>query len=834
MLASLQLALHSAVAPPERAGLRQSRPAGRTVQQVLREALRWKSDIPLVPVAKSPSGGQVALSMPDMVGAYNRRRDHMLGHRAILEWALGEAAALAACPHAQLTTPQVAIAFWYNLDKGVCTLPDSVRAGLASAIHHGKLEVHLYTYQDLQDVPSGVKVEDAAAVMSASEFEAAKYRLPVQWLADLIRLRALMAHEGGWFIDGDCVFLRRAPSLSILEPPAVGHYFACMDAAPHRQGNTSNEHMRYWLLEYLQTPGDQAHLASPCAFPGHSPVLAAIVSSMNSVLQAGAKVKYDDVFTRLTKLVRTWGLEAAISPPAECSPVPRLHGDKCLDPSRNHLFDVESIKKALCVNNFWQSSKALPHSGTPHTNGSLQRVIPGSIWGMVVELATMRSKSRLRSKTPAARCPTQPARAQEAAAAAAEFSVGQPSECTQEAAALAAEVSVGQPSARAQEALAAEVAVGQPSAAQHACLDSSREWEVEGGGLAGPCPPNVAAACPPTKRVKVSVWPPCPDHVRQTRFPSMISLEELQQVYELGDELGAGAYGKVFLASRVTDKQQVAVKVSRDSASASMEPVFLHHCQHPHIVQLIDAWASPAYTVLVMPVFECSLSRFIKSQSSTLPIVCSQSVSLQIAEGLAHMHSLQIMHRDLHLGNVLISTQPGDKWRVVVSDLGRATLVQGHDGRADVFNCAYRPPEIFFSRGSSLVVDRSGRLQYVAPQKAAYGTPADVWALACMMVVVVTGRLPWGEVGENVLAHIRGLLLQWGIPDLLMARRNQWTFFDVDFMRLFRGHSEPTGPGSLPIPPGIMKTCIEAALIYDPRRRATAVQVVSKVALNLR
>jgi serine/threonine protein kinase len=103
----------------------------------------------------------------------------------------------------------------------------------------------------------------------------------------------------------------------------------------------------------------------------------------------------------------------------------------------------------------------------------------------------------------------------------------------------------------------------------------------------------------------------------------------------------------------------------------------------------------------------------------------------KIATGLAHLHSLAIIHRDIKCENVLISY---DLEKVKVADFG-------------------------LSRIMNLVptaVSTHGTLPFMAPEvalnlyckdaKAKYGTEVDVWSFGMLLYEMLICRLPFSEV----------------------------------------------------------------------------------------
>jgi hypothetical protein len=94
--------------------------------------------------------------------------------------------------------------FWHG------PLTTMERLSMRSFLANGH-EFHLYSYYDLEGVPSGVIVEDAVEILPYSRL--ADFRCPQQF-SDLFRI-ALLHQRGGWYSDLDNVCLR---PLDFAEP----------------------------------------------------------------------------------------------------------------------------------------------------------------------------------------------------------------------------------------------------------------------------------------------------------------------------------------------------------------------------------------------------------------------------------------------------------------------------------------------------------------------------------------------------------------------------------------------------------------------------------------
>ncbi len=102
----------------------------------------------------------------------------------------------------------------------------------------------------------------------------------------------------------------------------------------------------------------------------------------------------------------------------------------------------------------------------------------------------------------------------------------------------------------------------------------------------------------------------------------------------------------------------------------------------------------------------------------------------QVAEGVAYLHSHNIVHRDLKLDNILIE----ESTRMVkLIDFGFSVVV-GNGVKLKVF---------------------CGTPSYMAPEivrKHEYdGKPVDIWALGVLLFVLLTGTFPFRGISEQDL-----------------------------------------------------------------------------------
>lgn len=110
-------------------------------------------------------------------------------------------------------------------------------------------------------------------------------------------------------------------------------------------------------------------------------------------------------------------------------------------------------------------------------------------------------------------------------------------------------------------------------------------------------------------------------------------------------------------------------------------------------------------------------------------------ITEKILMGLDYLHNAGVLHKDLKPTNVLM--MPKDE--VKLTDYGLAEL---YDERLAVKKQSEK--EVGFMRGDSL--------PYMAPEvikNIEITDRSDVWSVGCTVVEMVTGKVPWGEIGST-------------------------------------------------------------------------------------
>lgn len=193
-----------------------------------------------------------------------------------------------------------------------------------------------------------------------------------------------------------------------------------------------------------------------------------------------------------------------------------------------------------------------------------------------------------------------------------------------------------------------------------------------------------------------------------------------------GDCIGNGHFSHVYLG-KYHNAETVAVKlIERGSAHLIQNEVTLLKAlkdKSPHIVQLYEI-IQKEETLLV---FEYVKSIPIDNFFADVTVSKFRYVVKSVLEALEAAHKLGIVHRDVKLGNIMISS---DFKTVKLIDWGCGCFVSDDmSPKAGSRHC--RPPEMLMG-----ITD--------------YGTGCDIWAVGIFIMFVLTNmEIPWKAKTSN-------------------------------------------------------------------------------------
>lgn len=199
--------------------------------------------------------------------------------------------------------------------------------------------------------------------------------------------------------------------------------------------------------------------------------------------------------------------------------------------------------------------------------------------------------------------------------------------------------------------------------------------------------------------------------------------------YLRGRLLGKGGFARCYelldlnnnkiYAGKIIAKTRIAKPHQRQKIVREVE---LHkNLKHKHVVEFHSYFEDNENVYIVLE--NCprkSLVHMLKQRKVLTEPEVRYHVK-QLVEAVKYVHSQNIIHRDLKLGNMLLN----DNMQLKIADFGLATRI-GYEGEKKMTVC--------------------GTPNYIAPevlQKRGHSFEADVWALGCVTYALLVGRPPF-------------------------------------------------------------------------------------------
>lgn len=223
----------------------------------------------------------------------------------------------------------------------------------------------------------------------------------------------------------------------------------------------------------------------------------------------------------------------------------------------------------------------------------------------------------------------------------------------------------------------------------------------------------------------------------------------MEERYEIKGKVGQGGLGAVYRAYDIRMSREVAIKriatdpsddTVSDEATRQLikEAGSLASLQHPNIVTIYDVGSDDDGPFVVMELLTGdTLEKLISDGSFTW--VDFRELAMQTMEALIAAQELNLVHRDLKPGNIMVNWLPSGKFQVKIVDFGLAKLT---------------------AKPSLQTIDQSdgvfGSIYFMAPEqfeRVPLDHKVDLYAIGCVFYYALTGTYPFdGEHAAEVMA----------------------------------------------------------------------------------
>ncbi|RKP22619.1 kinase-like domain-containing protein [Syncephalis pseudoplumigaleata] len=216
--------------------------------------------------------------------------------------------------------------------------------------------------------------------------------------------------------------------------------------------------------------------------------------------------------------------------------------------------------------------------------------------------------------------------------------------------------------------------------------------------------------------------------------------------YALGQELGSGAYGRVFKGASRKTGQVVAVKEARRRAEGIKEWHLMSKVAgHPHVVQAIALEERRTHVFYVLEFAAGGdLLSYATRRGFRLPEEKVQAITRQIVAALLHINARGVAHFDIKPGNVLF--KDAEHSHVLLADFGAAEVLGKPDRlfTRPAGTVPYMAPEVL--RCCPGAEDAAE-----CPRRRGFSKLADNWSLGALVYHLLHGHLPFA-VHEDELS----------------------------------------------------------------------------------
>lgn len=222
----------------------------------------------------------------------------------------------------------------------------------------------------------------------------------------------------------------------------------------------------------------------------------------------------------------------------------------------------------------------------------------------------------------------------------------------------------------------------------------------------------------------------------------------------LDDALGTGGFGTVYRSTRISTGELLAIKEVRNDritmgtwASLYSEIATMAKLKNRYILELVGTHIKQPYRIITR--FCPGKSLFERLHRPCVPLTPLHltQIAYQMAVGIAYLHSLGIVHRDLKTLNIILDEDEA----AIIADFGLCGFVDNNEG----------------------LVGGVGTPHYTAPEVLAhkrYGLKVDTYSFGIILWEMATNQIPYrdktqAEIYSHVVTHGWHLKIPSSVPD---------------------------------------------------------------------
>jgi len=210
----------------------------------------------------------------------------------------------------------------------------------------------------------------------------------------------------------------------------------------------------------------------------------------------------------------------------------------------------------------------------------------------------------------------------------------------------------------------------------------------------------------------------------------IIKDKKVEEIYDLKEKLGSGAFSTVKMGVHKKTSEKRAVKIidkekigKEKKEMLDREVDILKRIQHPNIISVVEIFESDKYLYLIM---ELATGGELFDEIVKVGHYSEKDASKfvrQVTEAVAYLHTKGIVHRDLKPENLLLSSKKGDT-HLKLADFGLSKVMEA----------------------AAVLETQCGTPGYVAPEVLmgnGYDEKVDIWSIGVIMYILLCGFPPF-------------------------------------------------------------------------------------------
>lgn len=351
---------------------------------------------------------------------------------------------------------------------------------------------------------------------------------------------------------------------------------------------------------------------------------------------------------------------------------------------------------------------------------------------------------------------------------------------------------------------------------------------------AGTTSPQVSST-PATPSVLVPMGNPKPSPSparmsakRHTPPWKFYGCSHLNREYKMLEKLGEGTFGEVHKAKHLKTNSLVALKriflhheKEGFPLTALREIKILKSLDHPNILALVDMAIhrdptnrrARSEVYMVSPYMDHDLAGLLANPKVNLKLPHIKCLMQQLLQGMAHLHSRQILHRDIKTANILLS----NSGQLAIADFGLAR---------PYFEAPPKPSQHGAGPGNTsytvMVVTRWYRAPELILGEEKYTSAIDMWGIGCVFgemfrrVPILQGNSD-SDQGHKIF-QLLGSPTQENMPGFDKLPGGLAAAAFGPYKRTFEGQYNDLDRETLKLLDGLLK--------LDPLKRLTALEAL--------